>query len=264
MTGYDRRLLLLGPKRNHVLELWEVERYGADSFGDPDYVSVFGMRPEAWYARGVRLLGRTAVECTRDVLAKAIGADVARIASTCPTAGATLVVDPFCGSGNTLHWITSHVPDARGVGVELDPTVFDLTRRNLAALALPIEVVHADHRTALPEVRPRADDLVVTFVAPPWGEALSETAGLDLRRTSPPVAEILDLLNGVFGTNRLLCAIQVFERTDEASLEELRPRFDWSEVRIYDCNASGQNHGILLGTRGWAPDRRENGGGGWR
>jgi hypothetical protein len=42
---YDRQHLLLGPKRNAVLELWEVHRYGTDSYGDPDYVSVYGRRP---------------------------------------------------------------------------------------------------------------------------------------------------------------------------------------------------------------------------
>ena len=33
---YDRQLLLLGPKRNAILELAEIERYGRESYGDPD------------------------------------------------------------------------------------------------------------------------------------------------------------------------------------------------------------------------------------
>ena len=79
---YDRRLLLAGEKRNAMLKLWEVQRYGSDSFGDPDYVSIYGLRPPEWYARGIRVLGRTAVECTRDELADAIGADTAALART--------------------------------------------------------------------------------------------------------------------------------------------------------------------------------------
>jgi len=31
---------LLGAKRNAVLELWEVQRYGSYSYGDTDYVSI--------------------------------------------------------------------------------------------------------------------------------------------------------------------------------------------------------------------------------
>jgi len=55
---------------------------------------------------------------------------------------------------------------------------------------------------------------------------------------------------------RLLCAIQVYETVDRMSLTELTSRFDWSTRRIYGLNAPGENHGILLGTRGWVPGRR--------
>ncbi len=88
---YDRGLLLGGAKRNAVLEMWEVERYGTDSYGDADYVSVYGMRPADWYTKGVRLLGRTAVECTRDALADVIGKDVADVAALAPQKTRTLV-----------------------------------------------------------------------------------------------------------------------------------------------------------------------------
>ena len=62
---YNRELLLSGEKRNAVLDLWEVQRYGTDSYGDPDYVSIYGLPPADWYEKGIRLLGRTAVELTR-------------------------------------------------------------------------------------------------------------------------------------------------------------------------------------------------------
>src|SRR5262249_58391282 len=97
---YDRDLLL-GPKRNELLDLWEVERYGSDSFGDADYVCVYGLPPHDWYGRGVRLLGRTVVECTRDRLAARISRDVAAVAREA-AAGGAVIVDPFVGSGNTL------------------------------------------------------------------------------------------------------------------------------------------------------------------
>ena len=42
---YDRQLLLADAKRNAVLELQEVERYGIDSYGDAEYVSIYGLRP---------------------------------------------------------------------------------------------------------------------------------------------------------------------------------------------------------------------------
>jgi len=38
--AYDRHLLLEGAKRNAVLDLTEVQRYGMESWGDPDYVCI--------------------------------------------------------------------------------------------------------------------------------------------------------------------------------------------------------------------------------
>jgi hypothetical protein len=81
---YDRALLLHGSKCNEVLSLADIEQYGTDSFADADYVSVYGMRPRDWYSRCIRLLGRTAVECTRDALGDHIGRDVASVAIRMP------------------------------------------------------------------------------------------------------------------------------------------------------------------------------------
>ena len=241
---YDRELLLGGTKRNIVLELDEVQRYGSDSYADVDYVSIFGMRPAEWYAKGIRLLGRTVVECTRDELANAIGADVATAAGAEPRSQGLVVIDPFAGSGNTLYWMLHHLPGARGLGFELDDVVFDLTRRNFSILGVPIEVLKADYASGLSNMKVTDDELVIAFLAPPWGDALDKGC-LDLRRTMPPICGIVDGLIARFA-NRLLIAIQVYENLDAASLADVEARFEWSELRIYDLNAPGQNHGILL------------------
>jgi hypothetical protein len=247
---YDRDLLLGGAKRNALLELWEVQRYGSDSYGDRDYVSIYGMAPAEWYAKGARVLGRTAVECTRDGLGDAIGKDVAAVARKGPR---TLVLDPFAGSGNTLYWLLRHLPGARGIGFESDGRVFQLTQENMAVLALPIEVLNADYRSGLAGLSVAPDDLLIAFIAPPWGDALDKTAGLDLRRTTPPIAAIVDVLFQRFSANHLLCAIQVYETVHRASMAELRARFDWSMLRIYGLNTPGQNHGLFLGAKRWMP-----------
>lgn len=250
---YDRRLLLAGAKRNAVLELSEVQRYGIDSYGNADYVSIYGMPPAAWHSRGIRLLGRTAVECTRDELGNAIAGDVACIAAGAPPSGETLVVDLFAGSGNTLYWLLRHLPGARGLGFELDAGVFELTRRNLDVLALDIDILNTDYVSGLACIRATGDQLLVLFIAPPWGTALDPESGLDLRRTEPPIADIVELVLQMFPDSRLLFAVQVYETVDPVSLTELQRRFDWSALRIYGLNAPGQNHGVLLGTRRWSP-----------
>jgi hypothetical protein len=117
---YDRALMLHGSKRNEVLTLAEIKRYGLDSFADADYISIYGMPPQEWYRHGIRVLGRTAVECTRDALGDRVGLDVASVAKRMPSSQ-FVVIDPFAGSCNTLFWILRHLPNIRGHSVRIRP-----------------------------------------------------------------------------------------------------------------------------------------------
>jgi len=235
-----------------MLTLAEIEQYGLDSFRDADYVSIYGMRPREWYRHGIRLLGRTAVECTRDKLGKRIGLDVASVAARMPS-NQWVVIDPFAGSCNTLFWILRHLPNSEGIAFESDPQVFELTHRNLAALDQRIELVHGDYVGLLEERRVPEDRGIVAFVAPPWGTALDEVQGLDLCRTTPPISEVIEQIARQFPKHKMLFAAQVYEKVSAPSLTQVQTRLDWTELRIYDINAKGRNHGILLGTKGWAP-----------
>jgi hypothetical protein len=199
----------------------------------------------------VRLLGRTAVECTRDDIAEAIGRDIAAVANAGDAAD-TLVIDPFAGSANTLYWILRHLPKASARGFELDSGVFELTRRNLDVLDLPIDVRNTDFRSALAALSIGPQQRLIVFIAPPWGHAFSDR-GLDLRRTDPPVAEIVDTFKATFSKRPLLCAVQTHETVDRESLVDLGHRFDWSEPRLYTFDAPGRNHGLFLGTVAWHP-----------
>jgi hypothetical protein len=247
---HDRALLLHGAKRNEVLTLREVQQYGLDSFADPDYVRIYGMAPAEWYASGIRLLGRTAVECTRDALGDRIGRDVADLAAKLRGTTQFVVIDPFAGSCNTLYWILRHVPHADGIAFELDPQVYELTRRNIAGLDRKIELIPGDYTSLLESRRFPPELGLIVFVAPPWGTALDEATGLDLRRTEPPITEIVKRFAGTYAAHKILFATQVYEKVNPDSLTDLRNIVDWSELRVYDINATGRNHGILLGTRG--------------
>ncbi len=251
---HDRAYLLSEAKRDSVLDLSEVERYGEDCFGDRNYVSLYGLAPAEWYARGVRLLARTAVECTRDRLADLIGRDVAAVVADAPAGARPGVVDLFAGSCNTLFWIARHVSARQAVGFELDAGVFEATRANLELVGATLELRHQDFVVGLRDLAEdgsAGDGPLIAFVAPPWGDALDEAAGLNLRATHPPVAGVVDLILQTFPDRPLLVAVQLYERVEPRSLAELAERFDWSEPRTYDINEPGRNHGLLLGTRGW-------------
>jgi hypothetical protein len=249
---YDRALMLHGSKRNKVLTLAEIKRYGLDSFADADYVSIYGMPPEEWYRHGIRVLGRTAVECTRDALGDRVGLDVASVAKRMPS-NQFVVIDPFAGSCNTLFWILRHLPNSEGIGFESDQQVFALTHRNLAAIGQRIDLVHGEYVTLLEELRVPHDRGIVAFVAPPWGTALDEVNGLDLCRTTPPITEVIDQIARQFSGYSILFATQVYEKVSAPSLSDVQTRLDWADLRIYDINEKGGNHGVLLGTKGWAP-----------
>jgi hypothetical protein len=246
-TGKLDRSRLLGEKRNDLLTLPEVERYGSENFGDPDYVSLYGLRPSDWYARGVRIAARTAVECTRDRLADLIGRDIASRAGR--NTGVPLIVDLFAGSGNTLYWIKHHLPDARAVGFERDATVFGLADANLRLVGADVELLHESYETGLLALPVLPDGLVVVFLAPPWGSALSTESGLDLRATTPPVAQVLRFCAQTLGSRPVLFAIQAFERLEQDSFIEVAALLHLWDLTIYDLDVAGHRHGLLLGPR---------------
>src|SRR5262249_11940648 len=147
-----------------------------------------------------------------------------------------MLIDPFAGSCNTLFWILRYLPNSEGIGFESDPQVFELTRRNLVALGQRIELVHGDYAGLLQERRVPDDRGIVAFIAPPWGTALDELQGLDLRRTAPPASRIIEQVVDRFPKHKMLFATQVYEKVCAASLTQVQALFDWSELRIYDIN----------------------------
>jgi hypothetical protein len=248
---YDRDYLLSPAKRNQIIELWEVEKFGRDSFGDPDAVSLYGMTPAQWYAHGIRILARTTLEAVRDPLGNRIGQDVARSAATAPPGSVFGVIDPFAGSCNGLYSILRHLPGAEGLGFEFEQAIVDMTARNIASLNAPVRLVQGDYRALLGEYRFPVANRIVAFLAPPWADALNAETGLDLGRTKPPVRDIIDDFELVYPNNPILYVVEVHERLVPKPLAALRNMFEWSELNIYDLAGPTGRHGVLLGTKRW-------------
>jgi hypothetical protein len=248
---YDRDFLLSPAKRNQLVELWEVEKYGRDCFSDPDHVHLYGLPPKAWYERGVRILARTCLEAVKDPLGNKIGRDIAEVVLPAVGTRAIGVVDPFAGSCNGLYAILRYLPDARGIGFEVEPAVFDLTTRNIVHLDAPIELVNGSYKDLVRSRRHPGDHLIVVFLAPPWADALRPDTGLHLDRTKPPILEIVHDFEQVYGAQPVLYVTEVHEVNEPKALKAVEAVFDWSDLRIYDVNVPGLQHGVLLGTRRW-------------
>jgi hypothetical protein len=248
---YDRDFLLSLDKRNQLVELWEVEQYGRDSFGDQDHVHLYGMAPKEWYARGVRILARTCLEAVKDPLGDKIGEDIANVVALAASGRPIGVVDPFAGSCNGLYWILRHLPRSKGIGFEVEPAVFDLTTRNIAHLDAPIELIQGSYKNLVGAKKHPADHRVIVFLAPPWGDALRPETGLHLDQTKPPILEIVHDFEQVYGSQPTLYVIEINEVNEPTSLKGVEDAFDWTDLKIYDVNAPGLQHGILLGARRW-------------
>lgn len=248
---YDRDFLLSPEKRNKVVELWEVEKYGRDCFDDPNHVHLYGMPPGEWYERGIRVLARTCLEAVKDPLGNKIGNDIAEVVARVPGNRAIGVVDPFAGSCNGLYAILRHLRGAKGIGFEVEAAVFDLTTRNIAQLDAPIELVRGSYKELLSSRRHSDEHLIVVFLAPPWGDALRPDTGLHLDCTKPPILEIVHDFEQVYGAQPVLYVTEVHEVNEPKALRAVEAAFDWSDLRIYDVNVPGLQHGILLGARRW-------------
>ena len=72
---------------------------------------------------------------------------------------------------------------------------------------------------------------IVVFVAPPWGTALDEVQGLDLRLTTPPISEIIEQILHQFPKHNILLATQVYEKVGVPSLTEVQTKLNWTELR---------------------------------
>src|SRR5262249_13139756 len=153
---------------------------------------------------------------------------------------------PFAGSCNTLYWIVRHVLTSEGLAFELDPQVFELSNSNVSSLDRRIVLRHGEFFANLASLDLPSGHALVVFLAPPWGTALDETKGLDLRRTEPPITGIIERITQRYPDRRLLFATQVYEKVESGSLAELEGTLDWSQLNVYGFNVVGSNHGILL------------------
>ena len=197
------------------------------------------------------ILARTCLEAVKDPLGNKIGEDIANIVRRAAGDRAIGVVDPFAGSCNCLYAILRHLNGAKGIGFELDPTVFELTTSNIAQLDAPIDLIRGSYKDLVGSRRHSADHLIVVFLAPPWGDALQPHTGLHLDRTKPPILEIVHNFEQIYGAQPVLYATEAHEVNEPKALKAVEAAFDWSDLRIYDVNVPGLQHGVLLGTCRW-------------
>jgi predicted RNA methylase len=197
-----RRRLLEQSMASRRLSLSEIRGAGWALANDPNDLRIFGMSPLVWFPLGFRILGRTAVELTRDLHAGFLARSVAET-----LAGQGLhiadVIDPFLGSGNLFFHVLRAVGASRGIGLDVNADVLALTARNLSRLRLFGRLKAKElffHRQDCAHAPGYLQDRsTLLIIDPPWGEAF-DARGLDLGKTMPPVSDILDTMRRAMKT----------------------------------------------------------------
>jgi 16S rRNA G966 N2-methylase RsmD len=191
-AAFAFRAQLLGAARTRALTGDELVQAGRVLYGRPDGLSVYGVPASQMALRGLRLLGRTTIECSVDEHCAPFAEALAVCLGDEPRLTPGFVADLFCGSGN-FGWHLGNRLDLPVFAAELDPSVYAATRHNFHAMDITVDLSQTDYRDLLNKL-PACSPGDIYVVDPPWGHALTER-GLNLEATSPPVPEILTAIH---------------------------------------------------------------------
>ncbi len=106
------------------------------------------------------------------------GIEPVLLAAACPARPGERVLEGGTGSGAALLCLTTRIPSATGVGIEQDPHQAAIARHNIAANALPIDILEGDIADITPEGR--FDHAIAN---PPWHDP-DATASPDMAQDS--------------------------------------------------------------------------------
>jgi hypothetical protein len=232
---------------NRPLSLEEICSFSQRFFGQPDHLSLYGLAPREYCARGITLLARSAIECVPDAAAEVLAREARRCWPAFSRQRPT-VVDLFLGTGNLLYHCARELDAVRRIGIERDAIILQTARDNLAKATRPgaVQVEHELLETA--EIRPEISGDCLVIVDPPWGDGFSLAEELDLRRTQPPVLATLRATVQLLAGGRLLFLIKIPERVAADSLAELEREFEPRGRGIARIGPVGTNVGWLFCT----------------
>lgn len=108
------------------------------------------------------------------------GVDAVFLAAACPAEPGNSVLELGCGSGTAALCLAARVPGLSLIGVERQPEMVALARRNAGDTTLPLDVVEADVAALPPALRQRTFDHVIAN--PPYFDRTASLSSGDWQR----------------------------------------------------------------------------------
>ncbi|WP_424104372.1 hypothetical protein [Paraburkholderia sp.] len=211
--------------RDSELPLDLILEAGQAMYGRPDAISLYGRTPVEYFPLGVRLMGRTAIECCIDERAQYLAEEAYRVSQRLFPGERPIVIDLFAGSCNLLFHIARRLNAIEALGFESDANVFALTRRNLEIVQAPVQVHHGDYAACLAQFANPGGAPVVCVVSPPWGAGFNYDMGLDLLRTEPPIDTITNHIHQILWPHNFVVLIQTHRKTVFSSAQQVSAGF---------------------------------------
>lgn len=222
----------------------DAKRFAAVAFCE--VFSLYGLGLEELWERKIRISCRTLVESAKDEWCQRILEEQAHVLKQYreEAVGEVLVFDPFCGSANLLLHVGGFFGRARCLGWERSPVVHANTVHAQRILGLARTQCLIELRSfedlfvpGLIPLRPHTSNVVI--IDPPFGDALEDMGKLDLTRTKPPVASIIERWLEFTQGARTLFLVKSHLELTVGSLESLRSVADIRHVGLCSVTCVG-------------------------
>lgn len=233
--------------RNKVLSLDELFEVGNSFYGDQNLLSLYNMPPKLMFERGIRILGRTAIECSIDSHAKEIAKNANKVRSIFSLTEDPILIDLFSGSCNLLYHLSNAINPCRTIAFENDYAIYNLTKHNLEIIDFHCEFYHGDYSELISKISfPQKTVPIVLIVSPPWGKGFTCKNGLDLLATEPPVDEIIRNIYKFFSGRQIIFMIQTHEKIVPRSVNSITSKFSFFYNTLDFSHSDDLNTGFLV------------------
>jgi 16S rRNA G966 N2-methylase RsmD len=235
-------------RSEEILTLNDILEVGSIFYGGRDLLSLYGMDPFSFNKKGIRLLGRTSIECAIDAQSIQIARFIKNLKDDFFHGKGVVLLDLFAGSGNSLYHITKKINPLESIGIESNEKIYNLTCENLRIVNSNSKLYFGDAFEVIKQLKFPKETPIFVFLDPPWGRGLSSKYGLDLMKTSPSVYKTIIDVQKTLPHNPLIFIIKTYEKMAHYSVVNIVDQFSYSSIKLIPVMDNRFNIGMMVCT----------------